>query len=180
MNNNLKALYLAFMITVLFVTTYSKSSMATEDDAPTNPQLEVIKESQEKKPVMQTRKWNPPTYNKNNEDSADKKETESDENKTKDSDDTELTTEQTIWNKYKKIADEGAKKNKDQSSSKDDEVASNDENTTDEDADANNKNADEQAEEEKEATGLAAILQRYKKTQKSKRNMQTRSLGSID
>ncbi len=180
MNKNLKALYLAFMITVLSVTAYSKKSIATEDDAPTNPQLEVIKESQKKKPVMQTRKWNTPTYDKKNKDSEDKKETESDEKKTEDSDDEELTIEQKIWNKYKKIADEGAKKNKDQTPKKDDEVASNDENTADEYADANNKNSDEQEEAEKEATGLAAILQRYKKTQKTKRNMQTRSLGSID
>ncbi len=182
MRSDIKALYLAFAIVALSITAYNKESIA-DDGGKSNPQLEIIKESREKKPVMQTKKWNTPDYGKKNKDeneeiiednskTNDKKEEDTKEERTK--------LEQKIWNRYKKLAekkDDGAKTdNKEQ-----EKIASdNSDNKDTNDKNADEENSETQEEPEKQATGIAAILQRYKKSQQSKRNMQTRSFGSID
>ncbi len=187
MYNNVKVLRLSFIILSLSTMTFA-NTMA-EEETSSNPQIEIIKESRNKKPVMQTKKWNTPTYEEKTKKSKETDNSKADKNDnnlndSEDSEDSELTIEQKIWNKYKKIANQGAKKDEKTGTSKENsEIANKDtENDTENDnskTKTDNENYDNK-DQEKEATGLAAILQRYKESQSNKRNMQTRSFGSID
>ena len=189
MHNNIKVLYLAIL---LCVTTLSFPS-AAEDEISESLLYEQIKESVNKKTMMQTKRWNTPDYdadkNSEKEDAKDDEKKENDEANTDDEEEN-LTQRQKIWNKYKKLA-EDAKKNKEESS-KDSEDENNSEDKDADDTktsgskdDQSTESQEETAEEStveenKEPTGIAGILKRYKDAQETKGTLNSRSFGSID
>ncbi len=106
---------------------------------------------------------------------------EEDEEQTKDKASRPLSPEEKLWKKYKDLAKKG-KQNNDKAEEKTElkkekDTEAKDEETNKETPDAENA---EPPKEEKAATGIAAILEKYKKSQEGKGGMNSRSFGEID
>ena len=175
---NRKALYAAIL---LCVTTLSSPSTGA-DEISESLLYEQIKESVNKKTMMQTKRWNTPDYGTDKEKEDDKNEAK-DEKAEDDVDEANLTEQQKIWNKYKKLAEDGKKEsekksNKDKKEEQDEKTA---ENTVEKEEAAEEETAASDAEtEEKEPTGIAAVLKRYKDAQETKGVLNSRSFGSVE
>ncbi len=177
---NRKALYAAIL---LCVTTLSSPSLGS-DEISESLLYEQIKESVNKKTMMQTKRWNTPDYGSDEgQEKEDDKSDAKDENTTEDADEANLTEQQKIWNKYKKLAEDGKKEaekksSKDKKEEQDEKTA---ENTVEKEEAAEEETAKSEEEtEEKEPTGIAAVLKRYKDAQETKGVLNSRSFGSVE
>ena len=173
---NRKALY---AVILLCVTTLSSPSSGSEEISE-SLLYEQIKESVNKKTMMQTKRWNTPDYDSDKEqDKEDDKDAAKDEKAPDEADEANLTEQQKIWNKYKKLADEGKKETEKASDKEKEEEQSTKAAEDEEVAEEKAANTDEET-DEKEPTGIAAILKRYKDSQESKGVLNSRSFGSVD
>ncbi len=102
----------------------------------------------------------------------------SEDEEQKNGDDKNLTPEEKLWKKYKDLAKNGKKEKENPAKSDKDKE---DVEKEKDDQDKETAEASETPpEEEKAATGIAAILEKYKKSQEEKSGMNSRSFGNID
>jgi len=176
---NRKALYAAIL---LCVTTLSSPSIGA-DEISESLLYEQIKQSVNKKTMMQTKRWNTPDYGADKEQDKEDEKSESKEETGNDVDEANLTEQQKIWNKYKKLAEEGKKNSEKKSANDKEEEQSTEkaENAEEKDSTSEEETAKSEEEaEEKEPTGIAAVLKRYKDAQETKGVLNSRSFGSVD
>tara|TARA_R110002111_G_scaffold78917_2_gene125138 strand:+ start:78 stop:668 length:591 start_codon:yes stop_codon:yes gene_type:complete len=187
MRYKLKALCVAMAISVL---SFSVVGTALAENIPVNPLLEQLEKKADKPPAtMQTKRWNTPTYGKDGKEKEADQEIDNDDQATIDEDDidsideADLTEEQKIWKKYRDLAKSNKPADTDKDKASKDEPKEADEQTQASADDIQPTNTNDEAIEEevkKELTGIAAILDRYKNSQKGKGKMNTRSFGSIE
>ncbi len=174
-----KALCLLILLTPL--------SAFAQDKAPTPPLTSVTpKKGKDPSKVMKGMTWKAPKTEK--DEGQTKTEETSEEEVTAETEDTntapqeELTQGQKLWKKYKDLADKSkAKEEAEKEDNTQDEQTDTDE-TKEADSQENTKpeKSDKSKKAEPKVNPLNEILEKYKKSQTSGSNMNSRSFGKLD